>query len=167
MSGLDLIGQKFTRLTALSCTGRSSDGGKIYLCVCTCGSLKTYRSGNLRSGHTISCGCLSAERSSTGNVRHGHSRRGVPPSPTYNSWTGMMQRCYSQNATSYHRYGARGIKVCEAWQTFANFLADMGERPEGKTLDRKDNNGNYEPSNCQWSTPKEQAANRRKRKTKA
>ena len=94
---------------------------------------------------------------------HGHSVNG-DTSPTYNSWAGMLQRCNNAKATSYPRYGDRGIKVCERWTTFSNFLADMGVRPEGKTLDRIDNGGDYTPENCEWSSLSAQALNQRPNK---
>ena len=99
------------------------------------------------------------------NYKHGHSPKSNKQSPTYNSWHMMKQRSQNPNHPAYKDYGGRGIKVCSRWQDFANFLADMGERPRGKTLDRIDNSGDYELSNCRWVTMKEQAQNRRDKKT--
>lgn len=91
---------------------------------------------------------------------HGHSVRGNV-SPTYRSWLKMRERCLNPNADNFHNYGGRGIRVCSRWKRFVLFLADMGERPDGTTLDRKNVNGNYNRMNCVWSTKKEQRANRR------
>lgn len=95
------------------------------------------------------------------NARHGHSRHGAR-SRTYVTWMAMMQRCNDAHSKQYQNYGARGVMVCVRWRVFENFLADMGERPEGRTLDRYPNHaGNYEPGNCRWATPTEQANNTR------
>lgn len=97
-----------------------------------------------------------------GVIKHGHAASLVhPASPTYRSWQGLKRRCESPNDPAYRDYGGRGIKVCERWASFENFLADMGERPQGTTLDRVDVNGNYEPANCRWATHRQQSRNRR------
>ena len=101
---------------------------------------------------------------SSPNYRHGHNPKYGKPSPTYISWRDMKARSQNPNHKDYKNYGGRGIKVCNRWKDFVNFLADMGEKPEGLTLDRINNDGNYEPSNCRWTTPKEQRQNQRDRK---
>lgn len=89
-------------------------------------------------------------------------KHGMTGTPTFISWCVMKSRCLNPNATAYNRYGGRGIRVCKRWlRSFKNFLEDMGERPTGKSLDRRKTTGNYTPKNCRWATPKEQANNRR------
>jgi len=159
-----LKGLRFGKLVVLEATARRSAGSVKWLCLCDCGNKVEVSSGNLRSGHTLSCGCHKKE--ATGKTckriftKHGHGKTKAQ-TPTYRSWLHMKDRCNNPNNTEYKNYGGRGIKVCERWCDYSNFFADMGERPKGKTLDRKDVNGNYEPSNCQWATNKEQGNNKR------
>lgn len=132
-------------------------------CVCDCGNTVVVAKNCLPSGNTQSCGCLNRELCIKRKLTHGHSnRRGKgSASKTYSSWQAMKKRCTNPKATDYAYYGGRGITVCYRWRKFENFIQDMGERPEGMTLDRKNPNGNYTPRNCKWSTYLEQRLNQR------
>lgn len=165
-SFVDMTGATFGRLTVIDSTNvPGSDGRAAVLCRCECGVERLISKGHLAAGRIKSCGCLRAEMLASGlnsDEKHGHTTG--KRSPTYYSWHKMKQRCYNPKQVGYKNYGGRGIVVCDRWRdSFSAFLEDMGERPKGKTLDRIDPDGNYEPSNCRWASYSEQTQNRRKR----
>lgn len=127
---------------------------------CACGTVKLMRNSSIRRGAIVSCGCSRKEVRGI-NQTHGKSRYG---NRTYKSWASMKYRCDNPNSNRYEEYGARGITYCERWAVFENFLEDMGERPEGKTLDRIGDAKLYCKENCRWADPKTQANNRRPRR---
>jgi len=154
----DKAGMRFGRLLVLSRAGQTKARKTVWRCRCDCGKELEALSCNLASGNTASCGCLRSELNIETWTTHGHAAANTPE---YQSWSAMMARVRSKTGRRYRDYGARGITVCERWLIFENFLADMGARPPRTSIDRIDNNGNYEPGNCRWATPSQQNANKR------
>lgn len=162
----NIIGRRFNRLVVKgyipSC--RNSKVKARAICLCDCGNSRIIDVQSLRSKGSQSCGCLRDEK-----VRERKTIHGMFKSPEYLTWENMKNRCYYEKDASYKHYGARGIKICDSWLDkkygFLNFFKDMGSRPSKEhSIDRINNDGNYEPKNCRWATRSEQRRNQRKRK---
>lgn len=162
MKAIDLTGKRFGRLVAqraADVVGRK----RKWSCMCDCGNEVAVFRENLSLGRTRSCGCLNREITVQRNYRHGMAKTRV-----YKIWAGMRKRCLNPKSTRWEWYGGRGITVCERWNSFENFYADMGEPPtRAHTIEREEVNGNYEPSNCIWLLSREQQKNRRPRTKRA
>lgn len=157
MQRIDLTGQKFGLLSVICRSEVIRKSGAFWVCVCDCGETREVDSLKLRTGHTKSCGCR--KNDGMANYRHGHSKA---KTRTYRTWKEMRQRCMNPNSDKWQWYGGRGIKICDSWMaSFAEFLTDMGDRPDGMTLDRIDPDGDYCKANCRWATGKQQAETNR------
>lgn len=151
------VGSVFGRLTVNECLGTNHLSKRMWLCVCTCGTLTKVRDNDLKSGNTKSCGCLHAEATSARNHRHGFGSERLAQ-----VWRDMLFRCRNVKCPSYPNYGGRGVKVCLEWENYLTFRGAVGQPPgRGFSLDRIDNDGDYEPGNVRWATNKEQALNKR------
>jgi len=157
----DITGHRFGALVAESYAGSNRWQCSMWVCRCDCGGRSTTRRSSLLSGDTTSCGCkqrAAASVTAKSRATHGQSR-----SRLYFVWMAMVQRCTNTDAHDYASYGGRGITVCNEWLSFESFRDDMSPRPAGMWLERSDNDGPYNKTNCVWATPKQQAANRRLR----
>jgi hypothetical protein len=146
---MDMTGVKIGMLSVINRAGSKKGGKATWNCECECGNSRVIIGSDLRNGKYVSCGCAK-------------KTHGMTKTTEFRIWTDMKRRCNNPNRPDYKNYGGRGIKVCDDWsESFESFLMDMGNRPKGKTLDRKDNEGPYDKHNCVWSTYKEQGRNTR------
>lgn len=161
----DLTGQRFGRLVVLERAGTAKGGQARWRCRCDCGGETVALGNNLRrQNHTLSCGCVNRERTAAvgrAQRRHGEGSPGKQ-SAEFATWMGMRERCRTPSAGNYAQYGGRGIRVCERWERYENFLADMGRKPSpAHSIDRIDPDRDYTPDNCRWATATQQQRNRR------
>lgn len=164
---VDLMGKKFGAWNVIEYLGMNKRFQPIWFCRCDCGTERQVVGQTLRNGKSKSCGCKKPDAISKAQWFHGHSgssRNGRKESPTYSTWRAMLRRCNPENKWTYRWYGSRGVTVCKRWHFFHNFLSDMGEKPQGMSLDRINVDGNYEPSNCRWADWKTQRSNQRRSK---
>lgn len=155
----DLTGMRFARLVVLHEVSERIRGGLAWECECDCGVICTIMSAHLIRGNSKSCGCLKQE------IFLSHARtHGMSKTPEFRTWRAMKSRCCNPGNTEFKNYGGRGITICDRWlNSFENFYADMGAKPTpGHSIERKNNNGNYEPCNCYWATKQEQVSNTRR-----
>lgn len=149
-------GRRFGRLVAVEMAGRTPQRSVLWACTCDCGNHCAVSADNLLTGNTRSCGCLADERRARFQPTHGQSSTRL-----HSLWCKVMERCYSASCRAFADYGGRGIVVAPEWHSFENFAADVGSRPLGTSLDRRDNDGPYSKENCRWATPTEQGRNKR------
>lgn len=148
----DLAGQTFGRLTVRHYAGIDKHQKRVWNCTCSCGNQVSVTTTQLRLGKTQSCGCLKTDT---------HTKHGDIASLEYHAWRSMRSRCTNESNRHYANYGGRGIKVCQRWEVYENFLSDMGRKPtKTHSLERNDNDGDYTPENCKWATKSEQTRNR-------
>lgn len=152
----NITGQKFGSLLVVERHEENNRAGRAqWICQCDCGDKGIYIGKDLRSGNTSSCGCQGS-RVTIGDRTRKH---GMSNTPTYSTWAAMIKRCTNSNDSRFPYYGGKGISICKAWRSFNEFLKDMGEKPEGKSIDRIDTTGNYCKENCRWASPLEQSNN--------